>query len=257
MKEIKNIQELIKLIDLYKAGKVTKYSLESELTQAIEGMTLPIRTAVKILGASEDSTSTPFGIATLPNISSRRTTATIYIDDSLILSCLSEEEVIKLLVIESLNLQSILRVYSRFTAANISTDISVEDTLVLFIDIMNVSLGAIKNKAEDIFEKMKESNLVVCIKDLQKQKEKLGIEKLSEIIESLIISCHFPSVYIDASKKLATAMRRVFKGAAADLAYSDETPNIDLHDSYIKDLTDGSYKNLSKKIDYNYKPDTN
>jgi len=254
-----NMKDILPLVELYKQGKVTKYSLEAELTNAIELITHPISTDIRILGALSDKVINAFGVAILPSISQSKTTVTLFIDDSLIVNILTEEEVLKLIVSQCLSIQDVTRIYSKFLISKSNMNVTVEDCLQMFLDINQVSLSAIREKFPQINAKLLSSNLISDTKVFDTEKAKIDSfeEKLEQIIERLLITDHFPSVFVDASKELAAKMCNLFGSDVEEKGYDDKEGTYNSSNTHIKKLVDGTYENLGKIISYTYKPDTN
>lgn len=259
MKEIRNMDELITIAGLFKAGEVTPYAFDRELAEALEELTYPIPVIVKSVGTAEDDSKEAFIVATMPNVSTKRSSATIYVSTALV-QALSVEDMLKVVTLEATNIQSSFRLYSKFMSSAADVMTTVSECLAVLIELYENSLQNLKDNLPEIFEELKEKNLAVEPSDLAEQRIALadGEMKFSELVEVLAVKYFFPKPLITKARETAELlMTGGASGADADVESNPHEPSINTHDRRIKELTDDTYKNMSKVIEHDWQPDSN
>jgi len=260
MYKLNNAEELIKIVDLYKKGKITQAAFESELTKASLKLTYPVSSVVKIDTTDKNRTNSTFGIVTVPFIG-QYASVTLYIDNNVILNLLSEDDVIKMLIAECSNFQLALREYSKFNLTKADSDVDLRDILITFVAIYKNSLESFESKVPDIFKKLREQKSIPAIESLDDIYRLLasGRGRTEDLIEKLSINYAFPKIFIEKAKEIIDVIRKEYQNNVQK--YPDPSGDelkVNSFKTQRRALSDGTYSDKkSYQISHNYKPDTN
>ena len=252
MRELKNLEETLQMIGFYKKGKISKTALEIELTQQLSLVTSPIQTVVQIVEEKVGNTNGTFCSAVLPKSNNLRSYGTIMIDDEVVHNILTEEQVVKVLLMELDNIFPVVRMLDKFKKDFQDTELTLSETLAFFVDTYSFSLKSLESKCPETYKKLREENSLASANLIQEHMGKIisGQIPLEEGIEKLTINYNFPKFFVAEAKKMKSREEWRVVEPGQEL-------QTNVFGKQIEDLTDGTYKNLRRDIPYNYKPKTN
>lgn len=260
MRKFPNAQELAQTIDLYKRGKITKFSLEKELTDSLSQIiTGAVMATVEIEEAEKSSTNSTFLISTLPEMG-QNAYVRILVDERVIKSLLTPEEVIKVILVEAFNTQSILKIYSNFLNEFALSEVSLTDTLMMFLEIYKTSLSGIYMQLPDIAEKLSAGKSIPSLEDMNEITEQLskGEDKLDVIVERLSVNDYLPSTFVKEARNLTQKLMKEYNKSEEQVIRIWDEPEKNVFTKQRSQYSDGTYEKIeSKQIAHDYKPETN
>ena len=182
----------------YKAGKITEFTLCSELEEYLE---TNLRTQVIINSEAKGSASNSFIVALLP-VRSENGYKVKYIIDKKVLDSqtITFKELICILDCLKNDEQKILAAFRHELKQIADVEMSLRDALIVYSKIYRMCLDAFPY---DILQKAKREN-VLDIDRIDETIEKLmGFDEKTEyIIETLVINNMLPVQFIEEAKKL-------------------------------------------------------
>jgi hypothetical protein len=256
LKKLQNADDLAKMIELYKNDKITKFALEKELIGSYLKVTYPLKITFCI---SEDHTGpsgSTFGLIAIPKISPSGTIVEICIDKDAIKNAFTPEEMVKIIFIETLNIQKTIKTHSRFMLDNAGGPISLGQAVAMFLDthkdtleeIMEYAPEVLKNKPIPSIEKIEE--LIKLLED--------PAQKSEEIVEKVVVEGILPKKSIEAAKELVKSFKENLRGEENTGKVSDpDNVSINTFKTHTRTFVDGTYQIPGKKIAHDYEPDTN
>jgi len=259
---IDNAYELAQMIELYRDDKITAYSLQKELMLAAKKAVFTgASITVDIVRNDGSATNSTFGVTTIPHIG-QTASLKILIDKNAIDNVFKPEEMVKVFVVEAMNAQKILKAYSKFSIEHSNEDITIADTLSVFLEIYAISIDAFYEKLPALADRLKENKVYPCKDDITKALELIntGEEKIEHLMETFVVKNILPAVVIKTAKDLAIKIKKEYKNIETYNAnYNDESPNLNTFEKQRKAISDGTFdeKIKGQEIDPNYKPETN
>lgn len=255
------IKELVQIIELYKKGKLTKHTVEQELSRVGKKIIgTGINFSAEITDNTGGSTVSTYLSASRPSITNTES-LTILLDADAVNNVLTAEEVVKVFVCEASNHQKILKEYSKFLIIYSNEHITISDALEVFITLYKISVAAAEIKIPEIVDKLRTKHAYPTLEELNKELELVasGDEKIDAIMERLTIGNIVPTVFVKRAKEAAVKIRDDYrKFESYSTKYSDEEPNTNVFTKQRAGVTDGKYRNIKgKEIAHDYKPSTN
>jgi hypothetical protein len=258
MKTLKNVQEVIQLFELYRENKITKYTLERELTHVYGQVAYPATLFVEVLEETSGPSGRTFGFVSIPKISRTITTVGIYIDEDSIRNVFTPEELVKMILVEANSIQKTLKQYSKFVLDYTDSIVGLSETASLFLNmyrsmrerISEAIPGICKDKPVPRMEDI--DTLIVSLND--------GEQPVSEIVEKIVVDGVLPKKSIEAAKELIESLKETIRKEDTDKKFKDLDPNIpssNIFKTYVRTFVDGTYQIPGKVISHDYEPDTN
>ena len=125
------------------------------------------------------------------------------IDNELITNILSEEQVVKVLLLELDNIFPVVRMLDKFKKNSHDTELTLSETLEFFVNVYSVSLKSLESKCPEIYNKLREENSLASVNLIQEHISKIlsGDIPLEEGIEKLTINYNFPKFLLMKLKR--------------------------------------------------------
>jgi hypothetical protein len=262
VRDIKNKQDLAKFVELYKTGKITKYSLEAELSKAISEASEPVMISVSLVTEQDGNTNSTFGVASLPEMAGGKALNTILVDQEAVISLLRSEEVVEAVIGEASRVQSVLKDFIGFHSDRKGKETSAGQALEVLLKIYAGSLRKLSESLPEAFSRLRESRTIQSAEAIESEAAAIGStdDELRFVVERLTISKKLPQLIVLAASKLSKELSEGSgKGAKIQLFYRDDAPVMKQFYQQRRALSDGTYTDnkMSKVIAHDYKPETN
>jgi hypothetical protein len=264
MKELKNREELVKMIEFYKTGKITVGSLETELGKAFSEALEPSIIKVSVISEVDGSTNSTFGVTSLPEKTGEKLSLSILVDKDALMNMITPKDVVAAIEGELKDYQKILKEYNKFIVDNKDKEVTLGDAIKLFIELYKGSIKRLAESIPSVFAELREKRQIQSLESLTS--EVIAIEKGSDdmrfIIERLTVSKKFPMSFLIAARELAKSLKKVTDAEAQKIPLftnDDEKPVMNQFYQQRRALSDGTYTDnkMSKVIAHDYKPSTN
>jgi hypothetical protein len=257
-KEIR--QDLVQLIELYRASKVGDRALEMEFTKAVSEKSFPLTTYVKIVSERDGNDNSTFGVTILPEKVGENLSVTLLVDKDALLNLVEEKDLIDMIFAQSEISQKVLKDHVKFLQTNEELNLGLAENLIYFLNLYKTGLQNILQSMPEVVKDLFEKGLFQNPETIEKEIELIENqpEELEYSIERLVVSKKFPKQYLEAAKSLVQGESKE-EEVLSILSYSDEKPAMNQFHQHARTFADGTYDKdkLSKKIPYDYYPKTN
>jgi hypothetical protein len=260
---IKNREELVRLVELYKTGKITRYSLEAELSKSFSAAMEPNLVSVSLITEQDGNTNSVFCATLLPQQVGEKVDVTLLLDQELVISLATPAEVVSIAENELGGFQKAVKEITSFAREKKGTDVSLSQALLAHLKIYKDSISRLKDGLPEIFSKLSESRSIQSPESIDSEIKALETDSddIRFVIERLTISKKFPQLAVLAAKKLTADLSEGASKASGKvpLFYRDDAPVMNQFYQQRRALVDGTYADnkMSKVISHDYKPETN
>jgi hypothetical protein len=253
-----DIEEMKRLLSMYREGKITKFALEKELNTDVYGMAIPSQVNIEFDLGHVGSSGSTYLMAVKPYFSPR-SGATIIVDNNA-LSIFTDAEIIDGIVAIIHSLPNVMSIFY-----NMSNDgDTVFKALEGYIRLFKSSLETAMAQIQDPERKKALSQAVMSDKDFEDLLAEAKGETLpiGDFKEKLMLLGTFPTQLVKEAEDLAMRRHRESVTEIHDDFLRDDDPNIPTANKYHdhrKKYVDGTYDHdkLNKEIPFDYKPSTN
>jgi hypothetical protein len=259
---LKNRDELAKLVELYKTGKITKYALEAELSKSLSEAIEPNLVSVSLITEQDGNTNSTFGATLLPEMAAGKIQMTVLIDQEMVMGLATPAEVVSLIESEVGGFQKAAKEIASFHNENKDVEVPLSKALLVFVRIFRDSIKRFSEALPQLFAKLSESRTIQSVESIESEIKALETESDDTrfVVERLTISKKFPQLMAIAASKLATELSGgKEKQTKIPLFYTDDAPVMNQFYQQRRALVDGTYTDnkMSKVIAHDYKPETN
>ncbi len=257
-----NKEELAKLVELYRTGKITKYSLEAEFSKAFSAAMEPNVVSVSLITEQDGSTNSTFGATLLPQETAGKIDVTLLLDQEMVINLARPQEVVDIVENELGGFQKAVKDLNSFIKAKKGSEVSVSEAILVLLKIFRDSISRFSNGLPELFGKLIASSTIQSVDSIDSEIKAIetNSDDLRFVVERLTISKKFPQLFVLAANKLASDLgASVDKSAKIPLFYRDDVPVMNQFQQQRRALVDGTYADnkMSKVIAYDYKPETN
>lgn len=259
---LKNRDDLAKLVEFYKTGKITRYALEAEMSKAFSEAMEPSMVSVSLVTEQDGSTNSTFGATLLPEMIGGKVQVTLLLDQEMVISLTSPAEVVSLAENELSGFQGAIKELTSFHREKKGTEVQIQESLAVFARIFRDSLRRFSDGLPELYNKFFESRTIQSAESIESEIKVLedGSDEPRFVIERLTISKKFPQLMVVAASRLARELSDgLDKATKIPLFYRDEAPVMNQFYQQRRALVDGTYTDnkMSKVIPHDYYPDTN
>jgi hypothetical protein len=259
---VKNREELAKLAELYKTGKITKYALEAELSKSFSSAMEPSMVSVSMVTEQDGNTNSTFGVTLLPEMIADKVQVTLLVDQEMVISLVKSAELISILENELSGFQKAIKELTSFHKERKGAEVSISDALLVFVRIYRDSLKRLSEGLPETFNRLFDSRTIQSVESIDSEIKALenGSDDPRFVVERLTISKKLPQLMAVAASKLAEEMGKdLGKTVKIPLFYTDDAPVMNQFYQQRRALVDGTYTDnkMSKVIAHDYKPETN
>jgi hypothetical protein len=257
-----NKEELARMVELYRTGKITKYALEAELSKAFSAAMEPNIVAVSLVSEQDGNTNSTFGATLFPEKIGEKITVTLLLDKEMVLGLATSSEIVDLVENELKGFQKTIKDFNSFVREKKGTAISISDTVLVFLKIFRESVARFSEGLPNLFSKLKEISTIQSVDSIDSEIRAIETESddIRFIIERLTISKKFPQVFVLAAERLVKELGEGLENTAKQsIFYRDDAPVMNQFYQQRRALVDGTYTDnkMSKVIAHDYKPETN
>lgn len=257
-----NKEELARLVELYKTGKITKYALEAELSKAFSGAMEPNMVSVSLVTEQDGNTNSTFGATLLPEETAGKIDVTLLLDQEMVVSLSTPKEVVDIVENELSGFQKVVKELNSFVREKKGSEVSLSEAVLVFLKIFRGSISRLSEGLPEVFSKLSSSNTIQSVESIDAEIKAIeeNSDDLRFVVERLTISKKFPQAFVLAANRLANELGKgVEKSGKASLFYKDDAPVMNQFYQQRRALVDGTYTDnkMSKVISHDYKPDTN
>jgi hypothetical protein len=262
MKDIQNKEELGKLIDLYKQSKITKVSIEVELTKAINEVVGNDIVQLKIVETVEPDTNSTFGVVSHPEKIADKMLVTVLVDKDALLNMVSSSELIDMVMSEVKSHQKTLKAFSKFLKGKEENEISMSDALIFFMELYRDSLKRLSEELPEIYNRLRSARTIQSPELIESEIKLLEVNSdIHNVSERLTVSRKMPKAYLHSAMELAKVSGNTLTDVTkVPLFYKDDEPVMNQFYQQRRALSDGTYdmsKGRSKQVAHDYYPKTN
>jgi hypothetical protein len=255
LSKLKNADELAQMIELYRNDKITKFALEKELISSYLDVAYPLKITFCISEDHIGPSGNTFGLVSIPKVSTTSSILEICVDKEAVKNAFTPQEIVKLILVETLNAQKTMKTYSKFVLEHTGGPVSLAQAAELFLDIYKDSM---EKFFEYIPEVLKDKNLpkLERIEEVMDMLEDPS-QKSEEIVEKITVEGLLPRKAIDAAKELVNSFKETLRKEDIVDTSNPDVLSINPFTKHVRTFVDGTYQIPGKKIAHDYKPDTN
>lgn len=240
----KDKEYLVQIINLYKNGKITRYSVEQELTLFVGS-----NSEVKIHDEKRSSTGTTFGIFPLPEVTSSGMKLFYYIDEIAIMNLYTPYELVERLEAIAIEKTALMRSVWSFVNEHRNGAVTRSSAIGCILAVYQSIIHILEVHGKDFIpDEAKIATYVVKAQD--------GLFENSDL-ETLMVENIFPAEVLNTIEKMIHDSPFDEKDGFVTANTVGNIPSENLWKQNVRPFCDGTYDKPHKDIPWNYTPTTN
>lgn len=248
-----NITQLEKIVDFFKADKVTETAVALEVAKVLNKMVYPSDVVIEFVDNKHSTTI--FLPLILPEFNNQKGTGRILVDRALV-NFLTAKEFILALIDSTKKLPSILNRLTEFTISKRNSNVSLDECVSLYIELYYM----VHATSNSVISKLRDSNKLSLIDFTElMDKVKSGDMTLQYAIDTMVISGGVPQRVFDEAKELANKLFNEYTVPEEIKVLEVDKPLVNILRNRIRAISNETYdeKKMSKIIPQDYVPKTN
>jgi hypothetical protein len=243
------MEELNKIIDLYRSGKLARFAMEKELARAID---VPNAT-VKITDGNGGHVACSYVAGFVPHLEDGLVVPTLLIDNFLFIEAMNMDDISYMLSTISKRGMASVKDLSDFLIANNEAEVPMSQCLNFYVDLARTDFDALpKSITVNLtkfgvidFSKINEASLAL----------KLGKDKVCDIENMLINTGTLSKEHIEYAKRLFKAINKPL--IVSDTFTGAIEPDMDVNWHKINNVADNTFDpSYSKQLPPDYTPNS-